>query len=161
MNGLSGRWEQVAIGSETSELVLIYPEKDTWLGSVSAGVSPKQKESGEMRSVRVTVRNLDYYFNDIHRGKILIKIDVEGYEREVLKGASRVIWNRTPTIIFESKDADTRGELFQMLAGFGYRVYGLPWSPSCRSQSLDAHEFENSVGVNFIAAPRMELGNEL
>jgi FkbM family methyltransferase len=157
INGLSGRWEQVAIGRETGELELIYSEKDTWLGSVSVGVSPKQQGSGDMASVRVPVRNLDYYFNDIPHGKILIKIDVEGYEYEVLKGASQVLHDCMPTIIFESNGNRERNELFHLLAGFGYCVHLLPWRPSGDSQSLDAKEFVASTAVNFIAIPQIQL----
>ncbi|MGH7807777.1 MAG: FkbM family methyltransferase [Thermodesulfobacteriota bacterium] len=155
LNGLSGRWEQVAIGSEVGEIELVYPEKDTWLGSVSSNVIPSLKESGDVTSLRVPVKNLDYYLNDIPRGKVLIKIDVEGYESEVLKGASRVLRDCMPTIIFESNDAKARGDLFRLLEGFCYCVHPLPWRPSAYSQVLGVDEFLASVATNFIAIPRI------
>jgi FkbM family methyltransferase len=158
LNGLSGgRWEQVAIGSEISEIELVYPEKDTWHGSVSSNVVASLRRSGDMTSLRVPVKNLDYYLNDIPRGKVLIKIDVEGYEIEILKGASRVLRDCVPTIIFESNDAKARGELFCLLVEFGYCIHQLPWRPFGYSRVLGVEEFLASVATNFIAIPRLRL----
>jgi FkbM family methyltransferase len=155
LNGFSARWEQVAIGSEVGEIELVYPERDTWLGSVSSTVQSNLKESAGMTSLRVPIRDLDYFLNDIPRGNVLIKIDVEGHESEVLRGASRVLRDCMPTIIFESNDAKTRSHLFCVLSESGYCVHPLPWQTSERSHVMGAEEFLVSVGTNFLAIPRI------
>jgi FkbM family methyltransferase len=158
LNGLSGRWEQVALGREVGDVELAYPEKETWLGSVSSDVVPNLKELHDVTSVRVPIRTLDYYLGDNCLGdipdcRVLIKIDVEGYEREVLKGASRMLRDWMPTIIFESNDVKARDDLFHLLAGFAYCIHPLPWRPVTRSQSLGIAEFLASAATNFLALP--------
>jgi hypothetical protein len=69
---------------------------------------------------------LDDYYSDIPHKNVLIKIDVEGYEPEVIRGASKLLRNCKPKLIFESNDEKSRGELFRLLAENGYSVYQLP-----------------------------------
>ena len=130
INGFSGRWEQVAIGNGRGEIELIYPEKETWLGSVSSDVTPGLKEWGDVTRLHVPVSNLDSYISEIPRGRLLIKIDVEGYEIEVLKGAERMLRDYKPTVIFESNDAKLRDELFRLFEESGYGIHSLPYKPS-------------------------------
>jgi len=158
LNSFSGRWEQVAIGSEVGDIELVYPERDTWFGSVSSDVVPVLKRLSNTTSLRVQVKNLDCYLDDIPPGKTLIKIDVEGFEREVLKGASRVLQDCRPMIIFESYDANAREELYSLLIGFGYHIHSLPWRPCTNSRVLSIKEFFASVASNFIAVPRIASG---
>lgn len=153
MNCLSGRWEQVAIGDEPGEITLTYPEKEMWLGSVSADVTCKLKELVDVMSARVPLKKLDEYLDEIPDGKILIKIDVEGFENEVLKGASRLLRTYVPKIIFESNDVRKRNDLFRFLEECSYWICSLPWRPSFPLQSLPVEDFLASAAMNFIAIP--------
>lgn len=154
LNGFSGRWEQAAVGSGPGEIELVFPEKETWLGSVSSDVTPGLKEWGDVTRLRVPVTNLDSYLSEIPRGKVLIKIDVEGYEIEVLKGAARMLRDYKPTIIFESNDAKLRAELFRLYEESGYGIHSLPYRPAARSKAFSLDEFLASTATNFIALPR-------
>jgi len=154
LNGLSGRWEQVAIGDGTGHIELVYPEKETWLGSVRMDVVPSLKNTGKVMTQRVPLHNLDYYLNDVPCDKVLIKVDVEGFEREVIRGASQLLQNCKPKIIFESNDVATRNDLFRLLQGAGYCVHPLPYRPSEISQFLRVDEFLSSTATNFIAVSR-------
>lgn len=51
----------------------------------------------------------------------VIKIDVEGYELEVLKGASRVLREQKPELFLEAATIRRRRILDDFLRGFGYR----------------------------------------
>ena len=86
LNDVEGRWEQSALGSQTGHIELVYPERETWLGSASAKVISKlSPHSLVVRQVPVGM--LDNYLSDMPEGEILLKLDVEGFEVEVLRGS--------------------------------------------------------------------------
>ena len=87
LNHLGGRWEQSALGRETGQIYLVYPETETWLGSTSGEVISKF-HSSSVAIKRVPIRMLDDYLCEMPIGELLVKLDVEGSEIEVLKGAS-------------------------------------------------------------------------
>ena len=61
----------------------------------------------------------------------LIKIDVEGHEPNVMRGAASTIARFCPKIIVESKPGSARSaQTAEILAGYGYRVVGLAPFPS-------------------------------
>lgn len=155
LNGLLGRWEQVAIGDNVGQTELAYPEKDTWLGSVHLDTA-RLHNSGTLVKQQVSLRTLDNYLHDIPQDKILIKTDVEGYEREVIRGASRLLRERKPKLIFESYNTSTRANLFELLQGSGHHIHALPYRPDKPSASLGIGEFLSSNMTNFIAiVPRI------
>jgi len=154
LNGLEGRWEQVAIGSQTGQIELVYPKMNTWLGSVASEVVANLKRSGSVITQMAPLRKLDDYLSDIPIDRALIKIDVEGFEREVIEGATQVLRKCRPKVIFESRDAGSRGDLFQLFADCGFSVYSLPWRPSVGSHFLRVTEFLTSPATNFIAVAR-------
>jgi FkbM family methyltransferase len=151
LNGLKGRFEQVAIGDRSGHIDLVYPEKDPWLGSISSDVVPNLEAYANVITKRVPLRMLDEYLAEIPRDKVLIKIDVEGSEPEVIQGATRLLQHCQPRLIFESNDARRRSELFQLLADRGYSILPLPWRPSSSSRVLDIGAFLASKATNFIA----------
>jgi FkbM family methyltransferase len=82
--------------------------------------------SGDFARYTVAIRRLD----NIIAGHIdLIKIDTEGHEPQVLRGAARLIETSRPAIIFESASEyepgapERRKETFEILSGFGYRIH--------------------------------------
>jgi hypothetical protein len=103
---------------------------------------------------QVPLHILDHYLKDVPRDKVLIKVDVEGFEREVIGGASQLLRNCKPKIIFESNDVTTRNDLFRLLQGSGYCIHPLPYRPSEISQFLRVDEFLSSAATNFIAITR-------
>ncbi|MBR0906453.1 FkbM family methyltransferase [Bradyrhizobium liaoningense] len=152
LNRLEGwRWEQVAVGDRSGQVELVYPEHDTWLGSVSLDVMSSVKSSGKVITKQVPLRRIDDYLDDIGRDKILMKIDVEGFEREVIQGASQLLTRYGPKIIFESNTAESRGEFIRLLSSFGYSVYPLPYRPSAGHVALRPEAFLASAATNFIA----------
>jgi FkbM family methyltransferase len=154
LNGLAGRWEQVAIGNDGGQIELVYPEKETWLGSVSSDNALALRKSTFVRTTQVPLKKLDDYCREIPRDNVVVKIDVEGYEREVIQGASQLLLYCKPKLIFESNDAKLRGDLFRLLAEYGYSVHQLPWQPSGGSRVLEIDEFLTNTMTNFMAVAR-------
>lgn len=149
LNHFNGRWEQSALGEKAGQSDLVYPETETWLGSTSRKVISQLRSRSLV--VKVPVSTLDDYLDQMPDGEILLKLDVEGSEIEVLKGASRLLRSRAPKIIFESNDTETRPDLFDLLTGFGYGIYLLPWWQSDETGSLSRDEFRLHHATNFIA----------
>lgn len=152
LNGLEGwRWEQVAVGDRSGKVDLVYPENETWLGSVSLDVTSSVKSTGKVITKQVPLRRIDDYLDDIGRDNMLIKIDVEGFEREVIQGAAQLLTRYRPKIIFESNTTKSREEFFQLLSDYGYSVYPLPYLPSAHPAALRQDAFLESAATNFIA----------
>jgi FkbM family methyltransferase len=159
LNGFRGAWEEVAIGNSAGWIELTYPERETWLGSASPRPMLSLKERGDVVTKRVPVRRLDDYLVNIPAdSKILIKIDVEGYESEVLQGASQLLRDFHPKIIFESNDVGTRADLFRQLSRAGYFIHHVPWLPNAASP-MNLTEFSTSTATNFMAIAGASSGN--
>jgi FkbM family methyltransferase len=161
LNGLSGRWEPVAVGNKNDTIELVYPEKETWLGSVSKDIVTTLKRRIGVIVEKAPMRKLDDYLNDIPRGLAILKIDVEGSELDVLRGASQVLSACKLRIIFESNEAKTRRDLYQLFERFGYFIYQLPWIPSRTSKRLGIDAFVTSPGHNFIAVTNDDWRTDL
>ena len=154
-----------AIGNDAGQIELVYPEDETWLGVVSPDaeltlkrsaalkeyVALTLKKSSFIRSERAAIKMLDDYCCDIPRNNVLVKIDVEGWEREVIRGSSKLLRNCKPKPIFETYDTKSRAETFRLLAENGYSIHQLPWQPSVGSRMLELDEFSTDTATNFIA----------
>jgi hypothetical protein len=56
----------------------------------------------------------------------LIKIDAEGYDKEILKTIPEILENYKPNLMIEcykALDVEEREELFDLVNGFGYQLY--------------------------------------
>jgi FkbM family methyltransferase len=89
----------VALGSEDAEMSLYFSVENAGAGSL---IKPR---SSRGESVVCQVRRLDDIIieSDIERIR-LIKIDVEGFEKEVLLGARATLTKLRPIIILETND---------------------------------------------------------
>ena len=78
-------------------------------------------EEPPMVSYRVPIRRLD----DFRIDKVgFLKIDVEGFESEVIEGASTTLRRDRPTILLESNPAsDARERVISQLYGHGYEEF--------------------------------------
>lgn len=153
LNGFTSNLEKVALGQDRGRIVLSYPPRDTWFGSTDRAAVARLQESEQLVTTEVEQRALDDYLERLRsRKRILIKIDTEGNELSVLKGATGVLRECTPTIIFESLTTDQcRPELYGFLESFGYAVGGLPWLQALSLPRLVESEFVASRATNFIA----------
>jgi len=152
MNGLDVEWQPVALGDRQGEVELVYPGDETWLGSVVHDIAADLRDSYEViASERVKLGRLDDYADAFRGRRILMKIDVEGSEAQVLKGASGLLERSKPTIIFESNDPTTRPALLALLAEHRYAVLALPYSARASDTPLSGEQFGASPATNFLA----------
>ncbi len=87
---------QAAVGEETSELVMHVTHDGRGMM-----VAVKQEEKYEYESVKVPVVTLDDLCDERSFAPNVLKIDVEGFEGEVLRGARRVLREDRPAIFLE------------------------------------------------------------
>ncbi len=84
---------------------------------------------------------------------MLIKIDTEGTEYRVLRGALQALQKNRPKIIFECWGDSERERLFYFFATQSYLIHRLPWTPEKHAQALDLSEFVADLSINYIAIP--------
>ena len=85
---------------------------------VRIAVDPNNPERSHIANtgrpvIQCTLDSFSYF------GVSLIKISVEGYEAEVLKGAEQTVKNNTPTIVVEQKQ---NKDAIELLKTWGYEV---------------------------------------
>lgn len=82
---------------------------------------PNRVKNRYVEKIAVRVQRLDCYFENIDHNIGLIKIDVEGAEYELLKGAKNLIVKDRPIIVFETGNA-TLPKIYQWFEKIDYSV---------------------------------------
>ncbi|MBC8156285.1 MAG: FkbM family methyltransferase [Bacteroidetes bacterium] len=114
--------QPVGLGSETGTATLYVPD-------FSPGSSIVAKPTGEHREVTIAIRQLDEFIDHIpSEGSVLIKIDVEGYELEVLRGG-RAFLAKADYLYLEARTTNAIGCTFE-----------------------DIHRFMQSIGWAYLGA---------
>jgi FkbM family methyltransferase len=152
INNLKGNFINMAIGNEKGQVELTFPENDTWLGTISAKENDFVSKFENLTKVKVEINTLDNYskINNLHPE--LIKIDTEGFEIEVLNGASEILQTIQPIIILEANDIDKRGELYAFLDKSSYGIFNL-LDDNKEFCHLNLNAFVENKKNNFIAFP--------
>lgn len=115
-----------ALGSSPGNATLHLLGGDSILGTLAAGGAPHHRGA-----VSVDVAAGDAELLPVLSEGGLMKIDVEGFEAEVLRGLSRCLAERQPALIVEmsasnlARAGSSCGEVARMLAGHGYTAYSL------------------------------------
>jgi FkbM family methyltransferase len=132
--------EASGVGGSSGSRSLYLPSKN----SPGATLNAKHYPAGTP-SVTVPVVALDDYFG-AGRPPDILKIDVEGAELEVFRGAERILTERGPLLVFECEqrhlDTGSVFDVFAYLELFGYTgkfVNGRSLSPIA-GFSLDQHQ---------------------
>jgi len=112
--------QSVALGDGTHEALL--REVDGNLGASSL------KHQGLGSTVPVSVRRMDDF--SYEKPVSFIKIDTEGFEAEVLRGADETLKTHEPIVVFEQLKSEFIGgstPAIQLLQRLGYRICWIGW----------------------------------
>ncbi len=116
--------ENKGVSSE-SGLFDLYIPNNGGLSSPGARLDPASGESDAYRKVQIETVTLDSYFEKREKRIALLKIDVEGHELEVFKGAEKILEEDKPLLLFECEQRHHQDlnikEIFTFLKEKGYR----------------------------------------
>jgi FkbM family methyltransferase len=150
--------EDVALGNENARTNLFVVE-----GSQTGCNSLRPPDAASATSpVPIRVRRLDDWLQSHKIDRVdFIKLDVEGAELDVLKGASRLLQRRPrPVILAEVQDVRTRPwgyrakDIIEHLGKRGYKWFGFSAEGWAEELDLSPNDFEG----NFVACPEESLG---
>lgn len=104
--------------------------------------------------VEVMTTTLDHYLERVGIDKVdFVKMDVEGAELDVLKGASRLLNNSKPLILCELADVRTEPwgyssvEIYDLLKSCGYAWFSITPEGKLRPCARKEHFHENLIAV--------------
>ncbi len=138
------RIEQVALSEQPGTATLRLLPSDVGRSTLEAGNPIEQR--GQVESVEVPVRRLDDYLDSeplCSRPVSFIKVDVEGHEVSVLRGALGLLQRDRPSLLVEVEEEHRSGSLAEvrdLLAGLGYRGSFL-W----QGESLPLDAFDSAI----------------
>jgi FkbM family methyltransferase len=149
---------QTALGAHTGELELLVPP-----GNVGAATFRRDTHTRIGKTIRVPVRTLDDTVVEHNIQRIqFMKLDVEGFESDVFKGAERMLRQVRPdAILFEMNDRPTGNlielPVFEVLASHEYAFLYLPKGMlRVRPKAFDPRLLREIPGHDVVAAPQGE-----
>lgn len=155
----------VALSSQCGTAELFINDADMGLSGLSRRLGRKGIDQDSLWSVRVPMQTLDSLLGNRHVD--FMKIDVEGAELDVLKGAEQLLERSRPCVLFEFGvgGADYFGvgpdAMFDFFESRGYALYTAPAFAE-GGAALDSGTFgrcfASNSAYNFVAAPRHRQG---
>jgi len=143
-----------AIGQENRLIQLYVPHNDIISDTTSAIEHfSKSTYQGKLKWKKIEVEqfSIDELFVKLKLENLdLIKIDVEGYEIEVLKGSKKILLEKRPKILLETfPDKERQAWLVQFLEGIDYEAFTISESGLIKDQS----NFKDKIGFNYMLLP--------
>jgi FkbM family methyltransferase len=121
--GAAVQVEAVALSDEPGVMTMRVVASEPGRSTIEAGNALGDVNDGTIQSIDVPVRRLD----DLPLSDVgLIKIDVEGHELAVLRGATATLTRHRPAIVVEAEERhhpNAVGEITRLLTGLGYAGY--------------------------------------
>ena len=133
----------LALSNESGQADLLVPRRGHGYSNQGSSLSAV-KVAGDHGTVRVNTRRLD----DCDIDNVgFIKIDVEGFEKEVLEGGRELIRRDRPNLLIEMEERHTKVPLIDMVAavcGYGYRCMVLQGGSMVAFERLNIAKFHTS-----------------
>lgn len=112
-------------------------------------------------TLQVNGKNLQNYLNKNYSSLLprlkFIKIDAEGYDKEILKTIGDIIDRYKPVLVTEcfgpSRDEEKK-ELFDLLVGHGYEVFRIAGLFTCEKESITAADLHGKKTFDILALPK-------
>jgi FkbM family methyltransferase len=148
--GAAVRVEAVALSDQPGVATMRVVEPDPGRGTIDAGNVLGDVDGGGVQSIDVPVKRLD----DLHLDDVgLVKIDVEGHELAVLRGAADTLTRNRPAVLVEAVEAAERhhpnavAAITELLTGLGYEGY-LDIGDGCRAvEEFDAARHQDPANT--------------
>jgi len=121
VNGFTPHLQPVALGDIEGSIDFAYPDGQTWLGSCDPAVI--EQLHGTIIRRTVPIERLDHFATEFRAtppGRTLLKIDAEGLELPILRGAGHILETLKPCILYEARDDASRAAVKALLTKFGY-----------------------------------------
>lgn len=141
------RLETVALSDRTGTAAFKVMTADTGRSTLEA-VNPVER-AGAIEMLTVPTRRLDDYA-DILEPVGCVKIDVEGHEEAVLRGAAKILLRDHPSFIIEIEERHKPGSLTAVpryLAELGYRGFFFRGGRLHPIESLNVREHQNVANI--------------
>jgi FkbM family methyltransferase len=131
----------LALGEKEGTTSLYYNPKQSGLSSIVS-----HEENGFLKE-EIKITTLDNFSKQFSSRISFIKIDTEGYEPQVLRGAKELIKKDKPVIYIElgGDHLETSVEALKILKELGYY---------CEAEEVDLSK--TLAGINFIATPKFQ-----
>lgn len=131
----------VALGAAPCRLPLVFPAKEAALGSLVTDIQDTIRGAKDAATIDVDVETMDRLVANGLPEPDFVKIDVEGFERNVLEGMSTTIARRHPHLYIEVHGSDfarkleNATSLVDYLRHSGYEIYHVESATSVRQPS--------------------------
>ena len=149
LNNLKCDIQPIALSDVEGFTELWFPERQTWMGTTDASTRKSLEKEFPLSRLQVEQTTIDKFVDRYGCRPDLIKIDTEGNELRVLKGAWKTLKSFQPLLIFESWPG-RRADLSVILDEMSYRVLPLPLRVALPCP-LDGREFIGHPARNFLA----------
>jgi len=129
LNNVKAKSENLALSNSEGVATFYIPEKDipSEIHTATLNSDFFYNKHFKMHTEQIKTITLDKYIDKLpltQNDRVLIKIDVEGHELNVLKGALNFFKNHKPVLVCEIEmKNETINELFEFISGLGYDFY--------------------------------------
>lgn len=132
--------QKIALSSGTGESEFFVPSSDTKRGSLNKEFMPK---GGNLSAFSVSIDSIDNLVKNGFQAPGFIKIDVEGGEFNVLKGAESTLEKYKPNLLVETHGLDKKSwvdnarKIFSFLEQKNYKILGVASQKYLNSNASD------------------------
>lgn len=151
-----------ALAEEPGELTFYHQPRNSGYSGLTKHEA-NVNDTSDVQEIRVRCETLDAIVPE-ERRIAFMKIDVEGAELRVLRGAPRVLTRDRPMFVFECTETGLRsagievGDLYDLLDGHAYTIH-TPRAALEGGAALDRHGLDQAIrypfaAFSFVATPR-------